>query len=61
MDDGCSIGGYRLKISSQSFTLEENIILCNILNKKYGLKLKVESRGLNKGYVIIINAFSAKI
>jgi hypothetical protein len=62
MDDGCSIGGgYQLKISSQSFTLNENLILCNILNKKYNLKLKVQSRGLNKGYIIIINAYSAKI
>jgi len=63
MEDGCSLGKFsaRLKISSLSFTLKENLTLCNLLNKKYGLDLKVQSRGLNKGYVIIINTFSAKL
>jgi len=47
---------------SESFTKEENLLLCNILKNKYGLNARLEKRGKIKDvYRIILDKQSAKM
>lgn len=45
MDDGCATG-YGLKLATNSFTYEDCLLLCTILNDLYGLKVNPQKAGV---------------
>jgi ubiquinol-cytochrome c reductase cytochrome b subunit len=47
MDDGGKVSG-GLKLSTNNFTEEEVLLLRNILNKKFGLKVTIQSAGVKR-------------
>jgi len=53
MDDGCKIGN-SLKLSTNSFTFEECLILVNILHDNFDLKASIQSAGKKDQYVVYI-------
>ncbi|RYE27651.1 MAG: hypothetical protein EOP45_00445 [Sphingobacteriaceae bacterium] len=53
MDDGGATQ-YGLKIASNSFTLRDTQLLCDILNRKYNLEAKPHSAGYTDQYVVYI-------
>jgi ubiquinol-cytochrome c reductase cytochrome b subunit len=53
MDDGCKVGN-SLKLSTNSFTFEECLILINILNDNFDLKASIQSAGKKDQYVVYI-------
>lgn len=68
MDDGGKVSG-GLKLSTNNFTKEEVLLLCNILNNKFDLKTTVQSAGVNRfknftedinkdQYILYISKFS---
>ena len=57
MDDGGVLSS-GLKISTNSFTLEEVKLLCEILNHKYGLNARPQSAGAVNQYIIYISKAS---
>jgi LAGLIDADG DNA endonuclease family len=54
MDDG-SRSGKGLKLSTNSFTYEENCDLATILRKKYKLKVSIHKTGVQDRYCIYIH------
>ena len=60
MDDGgkASAG---LKLSTNSFTYEEVLLLCEVLNKKYKLEARPNKGGELNQYIIYIPGKSMKI
>lgn len=53
-DDGCLTfnkknGIYRLDLHTESFTLDENMFLCRLLQKKYNSKFRINSRKYKSG------------
>src|SRR6267154_1853807 len=57
MDDGGAVSS-GLKIGTNNFTLLEVKLLCNIINRKYGLNARPHSSGVNNQYVIYIPSTS---
>ena len=47
MDDGGKVSG-GIKLSTNNFTKEEVLLLCTILNKKFDLKVTVQSAGVKR-------------
>ena len=59
MDDG-SRSGKGLKLSTNCFTYEENLVLANILRKKYFLKISIHKTGYVGQYSLYIHKGSVK-
>ena len=57
MDDGSKLGK-GAKIATNCFTKKEVLFLCEVLDKKYNLKVSVNSGGKNKGYTLYISSKS---
>jgi ubiquinol-cytochrome c reductase cytochrome b subunit len=56
-DDG-SKSKKGVKIATNCFTYKESLYLCDILYKKYNLKVTVQSGGKNKGFTLYISSKS---
>ena len=61
MGDGCWMSGAFL-FCSESFTKDENLLLCKILGSKYGIKATIQKCGKIEGrYRIYLNKWNAKV
>lgn len=60
MDDGGSVS-YGLKIATNSFKLEEVQLLCDILNRKYGLGARPQSAGVVNQHILYIPSASMPV
>jgi ubiquinol-cytochrome c reductase cytochrome b subunit len=60
MNDGGAVS-YGLKIATNNFTLIEVNLLCEIINRKYGLKARPGSAGVANQYIIYIPSVSMPV
>lgn len=60
MDDGGAVS-YGLKIATNNFTLIEVNLLCEIINRKFGLNVRPGSAGVANQYIIYIPSASLPV